>query len=100
MLRTLALLLVATSALAQTPAQVSSLEWMAGTWMQDDGKERVTESWLGPGNGLMVAVNLTTRTNGRKSYEFLRIGETASGISYFASPAGRPPVEFPLKEMS
>jgi hypothetical protein len=72
---------------------------MSGTWERKaEGRQTVSESWLGPGNGgLMVAVNLTTWPDGRKSFEFLRIAETPEGISYFASPGGRPPVEFRLK---
>ena len=86
------------SALAFGQASVASLDWMSGTWVARSERERVTETWLGPGNGLMVAANLTTRANGRKSFEFLRIAETGDGFSYFASPDGRPPVEFKLKE--
>lgn len=82
-----------------SPARVASLDWMTGTWVQEvPGKERVAESWLGPGNGLMVAVNLTTWTSGKKTYEFLRIADTADGFSYFASPGGKAPVEFKAKE--
>lgn len=101
MARTLlaALLLASSHALAQSPARVADLAWMSGTWVREaPGGERVAESWLGPGNGLMVAVNLTTRPDGRKSYEFLRIADTAEGYSYFASPGGRAPVEFRLKQ--
>ena len=95
-----ALLLAPALALAQAaPARVSALEWMSGTWLQKtEGRETVTESWVGPGNGLMVAVNLTTWPSGKKSYEFLRIADTASGLSYFASPGGAAPVEFALRE--
>ena len=72
---------------------------MSGTWVHKaEGRETVSESWLGPGNGLMVAANLTTRANNRKTFEFLRIAETPEGFSYFASPGGRAPVEFKLKE--
>ena len=94
-----ALLLVSTTALAQAPAKVESLAWMTGGWVEDSPRGKVAETWLGPGNGLMVAVNLTTRPNGRKSFEFLRIAETPEGFSYFASPDGRhPATEFKLKE--
>lgn len=48
----------------------------------------------------MVAANLSTFANGRKTFEFLRIAQTAEGVSYFASPGGRAPVEFKLKESS
>jgi hypothetical protein len=84
---------------AQAPARVTALDWLAGTWTLDTPRGKVTESWLGPENGLMVAANLTTTTAGRSSYEFLRIADTPAGISYFASPGGRTPVEFPAKEL-
>lgn len=89
--------IVATPALAQSN-RASSLGWMSGAWAQDNGKEKVMESWVGPGNGTLVGVNLTTGPNGRRSYEFMRIADTPEGMSYFASPAGRPPVEFRFRE--
>ena len=92
-----AALLLSTSVLAQTKA--SSLEWLSGTWVAKSATATVTESWVGPGNGLLVAANLSTWTSGRKFYEFLRIGETAEGLSYYASPGGRAPVEFKMKEL-
>ena len=88
-----------TAAFAQVP-RVSSLEWLSGTWVQAGGEERVTESWLGPANGMMVAANLTVGERGRRSFEFLRIADTEEGFSYYASPGGRAPVEFRLKEVA
>ena len=82
---------------ALSPA-AADLAWMAGSWVQEGPDERVAETWLGPGNGMLAGVNLTTWTSGKKSYEFLRIADTPLGPSYFASPGGRPPVEFKLKE--
>lgn len=99
MIRTLFAALLMCPALVAAQARVASLDWMSGTWTHSvDGRETVSESWLGPGNGLMVAVNLTTWPSGRKAFEFLRIAETAEGFSYFASPGGKPPVEFKAKE--
>ena len=90
----------AASAFAQVP-RTATLDWMAGSWTQSKGDEIVSETWLGPGNGLMVAVNLTTRGPTRKSFEFLRIADTPEGFSYYASPGGRsPPTEFKLKDQS
>jgi uncharacterized protein DUF6265 len=82
---------------AQTP-RVASLEWMAGTWVHEAPRGKVTESWIGPGNGLMVAANLSTFPGGKRTFEYLRIADTAEGFSYFASPGGKAPVEFRLKE--
>jgi len=96
---TAALLGLATAALAQAPARVAALDWMTGHWVHDEGREKVIETWVGPGNGLMVAANLTTWPNGRKSFEFLRIADNTEGFSYLASPGGRSPVEFKLKEL-
>lgn len=91
---------IAASAHAQNaPARARALEWLSGTWVSRTEAATVTESWVGPGNGLMVAANLSAWKSGRKFYEFLRIGETAEGLSYYASPAGRAPVEFKLKEL-
>lgn len=95
----LAATLLATSGAAFGQSnRVASLDWMAGNWAQDSAKEKVMEAWVGPGNGLMVAVNLTTMPGGRKTFEFLRISDTPDSMSYFASPGGRPPVEFRFKE--
>lgn len=96
---TATVLFAAAASFAQAPvARVASLGWMTGTWTHANGEERVTESWVGPGNGVMVAANLSTWPNGKKMFEFLRIADTSEGFSYFASPAGRAPVEFKMKE--
>ena len=92
-----AAILLATDVQAQ--ARATALEWMSGTWVAKSGGAVVTESWVGPGNGLLVAANLSTWPNGRKFFEFLRIGETPEGLSYYASPAGKPPTEFRMKEL-
>jgi hypothetical protein len=94
----LAALFFSTCTLAQSPAKVDSLDWLAGSWVSESARGKVAETWLGPGNGLMVAANLSTFANGRKTFEFLRIAETSAGFSYFASPGGQPPTEFRLKE--
>ncbi len=89
---------VLSSATLAAPPRVESLAWMAGTWVHEDGPVRVAESWLGPGNGLMVAANLSTFPGCKRTFEFLRITDTDTGFSYYASPGGRAPVEFRMKE--
>lgn len=106
MIRAILLSLIATTAFAQdirykrvaNPQHVASLEWMAGNWSQERGKEKVMEAWVGPVNGLMAAVNVSSWETGQTSYEFLRIVDTRESMSYFASPSGRAPVEFRYKE--
>jgi len=91
----LATLLVALPAAAQSQ-RVEALGWMAGSWEQS-GRERVMETWTAPANGMMVGASLTT-SEGRRSFEFMRIVDTKEGMSYLASPGGRPAVEFKLRE--
>lgn len=91
-----ALFFLCTSLHAQ---EIDKLAWMAGTWTQVKDGETVQESWLGPRGKMMTAVNLTSSPK-RASFEFLRIVEGPSGLSYLASPEGRPPTEFKMKEMS
>ncbi|MBL8525173.1 MAG: hypothetical protein JNN20_15900 [Betaproteobacteria bacterium] len=77
--------------------EIDKLAWMAGTWTQAKDGEIVQESWLGPRGKMMVATNLTSGK--RNSFEFLRIVEKDGALAYLASPGGRAPTEFKLKEM-
>lgn len=106
MFRIIMLMLISTVAFSQTvtqkrvanPQRVASLQWMVGSWVQDKEKETVMESWIGPVNGMMAAVNISGWESGKTSYEFLRIADTREAMSYYASPVGRSPVEFKYKE--
>lgn len=79
--------------------EIDKLAWMSGTWSQIKDGEIVQESWLGPRDKMMAAVNLTSSTKRAPSFEFLRIVEGPNGLAYLASPGGKPPVEFKLKEL-
>jgi len=92
-----ALLVPAAASWAQSP-RVESLAWMSGSWEQVGDGESVMESWTAPSDGIMVGASLTTSPS-KRSFEFLRITRTQEGVSYFASPGGRPPVEFRAREL-
>ena len=79
--------------------EIERLSWMTGTWAQNKEGETVQESWLGPRGKMMAAVNLTSSTKRGASFEFLRIVTTPAGLSYMASPDGKSPTEFKLKEL-
>ncbi len=94
-----AILLCAIGFSSAAPAQeIDKLAWMTGTWTQTKDGEVVQESWLGPRGKMMVAVNLTSSPK-RNSFEYLRIVDKDGTLSYLASPGGRAPTEFKLKEM-
>ena len=82
---------------SQAPA-IERLAWLAGTWTENRDGNITQETWLGPRGPLMVAANLATFA-GRSSFEFLRIVEGVEGLALLASPGGRPPVTFRLKEL-
>ena len=88
---------------AATPAaaqDIDKLAWMAGNWVQKSATEEVQESWFGPRGNVLVAVNLTHNAGRGSSFEFLRIALKDGKPVYFAGPGGRPPVEFPLAQMT
>ncbi len=80
------------------PPAIERLAWLAGTWTENRDGNITQETWLGPRGQLMVAANLATFA-GRSSFEFLRIVEGVEGLALLASPGGRPPVTFRLKEL-
>ena len=95
----LACLLLAAGLAHAQAGRVADLQWMTGTWVHEDARQKVTESWVGPANGMMAAVNLTAYAGGKRSFEFLRIVDAGESMSYLASPGGRAPVEFKLREL-
>ena len=80
---------------AATRHDLSELKFMSGSWSDDSSDE----FWTTPREGTMLGVGRTFGT-GNSTFEFMRIGDTAEGIVYFASPHGNPPTPFPLKTLS
>ena len=77
---------------------LSALAWMAGNWTGVQEGVEMEELWLAPKGNTMLAVHRDV-SNGRTiSFEFLRIEATAEGITYWASPKGRPAVPFRMAE--
>ncbi len=93
-------LLTTCMASTQSPptTDLAQLEWMVGAWSEVKPGTETEEHWLPAKGGLMLGLNRTVRAEGRSSFEYLRIARTEKGISYFASPQGRPATEFPLLE--
>ena len=49
---------------------------------------------------MMLGIHRDVPPEGKTIFEFLRIGSDGRKIVYFASPGGKDPVPFPLKELS
>lgn len=95
-LLTLLFLFSATSIYGQT---LSDLDFLAGNWTGSQGGASMQEIWTTSPGGIMVGLHKDVFPNGRSSFEFLRIVNTESGITYLASPGGSEPTSFPLKEV-
>ena len=83
-------LLAAVAALADPTATAEDLSWMAGYWLDCDGKH-VAESWTWLGGDALTGVG-TTQGGDQTSFEFLRIAPNEDGVlTYYAMPGGAAP---------
>lgn len=89
---------------APTPAvaaDISQLDWLAGTWISGTGENVVEERWTPPAGGSMLSVSRTIRNGAMSEFEFLCIVERHGGLVYQAMPNGRqPPTEFALTSLA
>jgi hypothetical protein len=82
------------------PISVDELSWLAGHWYGQQRGVRMEELWLPPEGGMMLGLHRDVPPEGKTFFEFLRIGSEGGKIVFFASPRGKSPVSFPLKELS
>lgn len=81
-------------------ADLSELSWLAGNWTGvQDGLE-MEEVWLAPKGNTMLGVHRDIKNGRTVSFEFFRVEAAADGITYWASPGGRPATPFHLIESS
>jgi hypothetical protein len=92
-------LLVCFSELARAATDLSALAWMAGNWTGVQDGVEMEESWLAPKGNTMLALHRDVAGGRTVSFEFLRIEATPDGITYWASPRGRPATPFRLVEL-
>lgn len=87
-----ALIVGGCAAEAKPPADQA---WLSGYWLSCADGQQTAETWSDLRDGVMVGTNIASGS-GKAAWEFLRIGQSAAGLTYFAQPSGQPPVEFPL----
>jgi len=76
---------------------LEALAWLGGSWIIDDGKQRVEEFWSAPADDSMIGMSRTLRDGKTQSFEFMRIAARPDGVFFIAQPRGKPPVEFVLQ---
>ena len=90
--------LMSAAAAAQTPALPA---FMTGCWDLVDGEHWTQECWMEPKAGLMLGASREGVGSKLRSWEQLRIEQSADGtITLYASPGGRPPLPFEARNSS
>lgn len=92
-----ALALAATAPAAAAPGAAALPEWMAGTWMMEDGANWSDEVWMDPRGGIMLGVARSGFGPQLQFWETSQIRIKPDGsLSLFAQPNGKAPSEFPM----
>lgn len=78
---------------------LAELAWMAGSWTGVERGVEMEEFWQAPKGNSMLGLHRDVAKARTVSFEFLRIEATADGITYWASPGGRPATPFRLIEL-
>ena len=93
----LPVLLLLSAPLGAQSAARSLPEWMAGTWMTEDGASWSDEVWTDARGGLMLGIARTGFGPKLNTWEIAQIRQKPDGtISFLAQPQGKPPSEFPM----
>lgn len=80
--------------LAGAGPQNPTLDWIAGHWCADLGKEHIEEFWLPPHGGVSIGLGRTRTAGQTAAFEYFRIADVDGIQSYIAQPGGRPPTVF------
>lgn len=92
--------LMASAAAASAPAGLEQLAFLEGCWQSERDGRFSEECWTAPRGPLLLGSNRSVRGE-RASFEFLRIQREDDGrIVYWASPGGKTPVPFALREVA
>ena len=95
------LICVGVLARAQTPVtNLGGLSWLAGNWTGTQGAVEMEEYWQEPKGNTMLGIHRDVSAGRTVSFEFLRIEANAEGVTYWASPHGKPATPFRLIEQT
>lgn len=90
-------LLIATPLAAQTLTKPVLPEWMAGTWMMEDGANWSDQVWTDPRGGIMFGIARAGFGQQLESWQAAQIRFKPGGqVSLFLQAQGGNPIEFPL----
>ena len=79
-------------------SKIEELSWMAGYWTSEHDGVFSEEFWMLPKGGLMVGSHRDVCAGKRTFFEYLRIEQTESAITYYGGPMGKTPTPFKMIE--
>jgi hypothetical protein len=92
-----ALALIAAPLFAEGPRGAALPEWMAGTWMMQEGASWSDQLWTDPKGGLMLGVSRSGFGGQVENWDLAQIRVRPDGsMVYVVQPQGKAPVEFPM----
>ena len=84
--RLVLVVLIAMTAVTMSSASqksgVDRLEWIAGCWTSDDGKERIEENWMKPAGQTMMGMSRTVAGGKTVFTEYIQIREVNGQLAY------------------
>lgn len=92
---------IAASSNASQKSGIEQLEWFAGCWALEDGKERTEEMWMKPAGQSMLGMSRTVAGGRTVFTEQIQIRETNGQLAYIvALGMGAKPTVFKLIKSS
>ncbi len=80
------------------PGDLSALAFLTGSWSGVEDGVAAEEVWIAPAGGSMLAIHRDVSGGRTVGFEFLRIEAGSDGVTYWASPQGKPATPFRLVE--
>ena len=80
------------------PTDLSALAFLTGAWGGVEDGVAAEEVWIAPAGGSMLAIHRDVAGGRTVGFEYLRIEVGPDGITYWASPQGKPATPFRLVE--
>ena len=77
--------------------KIEELSWMSGRWAETIREVEMEEIWSTPAGGVLIGMHRDISKK-RTCFEFMRIAETADGITFFGQPGGKAAVAFRMIE--
>src|SRR5262245_28802385 len=85
---------------AESPASLSSVQWLAGCWEGGGGERVVDEQWMAPRGGMMLGMGRTVVGQAVREFEQMFIREDGGKLVFTSKPSGQTEASFSSIEVT